>query len=245
MHELRWATIRYWFYAAFSPPCRAGEQPSVVCEDQPSLSRSGTPPPVGTSRCRRSRAGPAAGGTTNSGAAASRMIAPELFLHNRPATRRHMHMMSVEDARSTIRQSLQPLPARRAHLAENVGTTLAESLCISTALPPADVSAMDGYAVRDDGPWILRLEFQVAAPSLEAPLRQGEAIRIGTGTRVPTGSTAGIRDEYVLTTTIFGRTGVAHRPDEPIRDDTRRRGEFRPSGAELAPSGRRASRTSL
>jgi molybdopterin molybdotransferase len=152
-----------------------------------------------------------------------------------------MHMMSVEDARSTIRQSLQPLPARRAHLAENIGATLAESLCTSTALPPADVSAMDGYAVRGDGPWILRSDIQVAGPTLAGPLRQGEAIRIGTGARVPAGSTTVVRDEYVTPTTIFGKPGVAHRPDAPIRDDTRRRGENWPSGAELAPSGHRVS----
>jgi molybdopterin molybdotransferase len=152
-----------------------------------------------------------------------------------------MLMMSVEDARSTIRQSLQPLPPRRAHLAENVGATLAESLCTSTALPPADVSAMDGYAVRGDGPWILRSEIQVAGPTLVRPLRQGEAIRIGTGARVPAGSTMVIRDEYVTDTTIFGKLGVAHLPEAPIRDDTRRRGENWPSGAELAPSGHRVS----
>lgn len=57
---------------------------------------------------------------------------------------------------------LQPLPARRAPLADNIGATLAEPLCTSTALPPVDVSAMDGYAVRGNGPWILRPDIQVA-----------------------------------------------------------------------------------
>jgi molybdopterin molybdotransferase len=156
-----------------------------------------------------------------------------------------MHMMSVDDARWAIRQSLHPVPARRATLAENVGATLAESLRTSTALPPADVSAMDGYAVRGDGPWILRSEIQVAGPALAIPLRQGEAIRIGTGARVPGGSTAVIRDEYVTATTVFGKPDVAYLPNAPMRDDTRRRGENWPSGAELAPSGHRASRTSL
>jgi molybdopterin molybdotransferase len=150
-------------------------------------------------------------------------------------------MMSVEDARWAIRQSLQPLPVRRASLAENVGATLAESLCSSTALPPADASAMDGYAVRGDGPWILRSEIQVAGPTLVAPLRQGEAIRIGTGARVPGGSTTVIRDEYVTATTVFGKPGVARRLNAPMRDDTRRRGENWPCGAELAPSGHRVS----
>jgi molybdopterin molybdotransferase len=150
-------------------------------------------------------------------------------------------MMSVEDARSTIRRSVQPLPARRAHLADNTGATLAEPLCTSTALPPVDVSAMDGYAVRGNGPWILRPDIQVAGPTLAGPLRQGEAIRIGTGARVPAGSTTVIRDEYVTATTISGKPGVAHRPDAPIRDDTRRRGENWLCGAELAPSGHRVS----
>jgi molybdopterin molybdotransferase len=134
-------------------------------------------------------------------------------------------MMSVEDTRSTIRQSVQPLPARRAHLADNIGATLAEPLCTSTALPPVDVSAMDGYAVRGNGPWILRPDIQVAGPTLVGPLRQGEAIRIGTGARVPAGSTTVISDEYVTATTISGKPGVARRVDAPIRDDTRRRGE--------------------
>jgi hypothetical protein len=93
------------------------------------------------------------------------------------------------------------------------GATLAEPQCTSTALSPFDVSAMDGYAVRGNGPWILRPDIQVAGTNLAGPLRQGEAIRIGTGARVPAGSTTVIRDEYVTATTIVGKPGIAHRPD--------------------------------
>ena len=150
-------------------------------------------------------------------------------------------MLSVEDARSTIRQSLQPLPARRAYLADNIGATLAEPLCTSTALPPFDVSAMDGYAVRGNGPWIVRPDIQVAGTNLAAPLRQGEAIRIGTGARVPAGCTTVIRDECVTATTIVGKPGIPHRPGAPLRDDTRRRGENWSRSAELAPSGHRVA----
>jgi molybdopterin molybdotransferase len=86
---------------------------------------------------------------------------------------------------------------------------------------------MDGYAVRGNGPWILRPDIQVAGTNLAAPLRQGEAIRIGTGARVPAGSTTVIRDEYVTATTIVGKPGIAHRPGAPLRDDTRRLREIR------------------
>jgi molybdopterin molybdotransferase len=78
-------------------------------------------------------------------------------------------------------------------------------------------------------------------PTLAGPLRQGEAIRIGTGARVPAGSTTVIRDEYVTATAVFGKPGVANRPDAPIRDDTRRRGENCACGAGLASSGHRVS----
>lgn len=151
-------------------------------------------------------------------------------------------MTSIDAARTLIRQQLSPLRPRRAVLTDSLGATLAETLCTTTALPAVDVSAMDGYAVCGDGDqWILRPDIQIAGPALVDALRDGEAVRIGTGAPVPAGSTMVIRDEYIVSTTIADKPAIARRSDSPVRDDTRRRGENWPAGAQLAPSGQRVS----
>jgi molybdopterin molybdotransferase len=80
-----------------------------------------------------------------------------------------------------------------------------------------------------------------AGPALVAALRHGEAVRIATGAPVPAGSTLVIRDRYIIATTIADNPAIARRPGTPLRDDTRRRGENWPAGAQLAPTGQRVS----
>ncbi|UUS31924.1 MULTISPECIES: molybdopterin molybdotransferase MoeA [Streptomyces] len=93
-----------------------------------------------------------------------------------------------------------PARARRVALADALGGVLAAPLTALTDLPPFDTSAMDGWAVGGPGPWEIRSGDSVLAGHGEAPaLADGTAVRIATGARVPTGTTAVIRSEHART----------------------------------------------
>ena len=86
-----------------------------------------------------------------------------------------------------------PLPAEEAPLAEADGRVLALRLKALRTQPPADVSAMDGYAVRAadvaSAPVRLKIIGEVAAGRPFARrVGPGEAARIFTGGVVPDGA---------------------------------------------------------
>ncbi len=136
-------------------------------------------------------------------------------------------------ARRMLREALVPLPSRIAAVEDARGTTLAAPLVAAEALPRVRTSAMDGYAVAGDGPWLLRDEIRYAGDGGSLTLHDGEAARIATGAHLPTGATAVVRDEFVRV-----ENGLVSRlPDAPIRDDARRRGEDWEPGTILAPAG--------
>jgi molybdopterin molybdotransferase len=59
-------------------------------------------------------------------------------------------MLSLEQARERILDAVRPLPAETADLNQALGRFTAEPLRSTVDLPPADNSAMDGYAVRSE-----------------------------------------------------------------------------------------------
>ena len=59
-----------------------------------------------------------------------------------------MALLSVADALERVLAQAEPLPAQEVPLAEADGLVLASDLKARRTQPPADVSAMDGYAVR-------------------------------------------------------------------------------------------------
>ncbi len=81
-------------------------------------------------------------------------------------------MISPPEALSIVLENVAPLPAVRLPLPESLGHVLARAIRADRDLPPADRSAMDGYAVRAADlascPSTLRLIGEVAAGS---PLR--------------------------------------------------------------------------
>lgn len=139
----------------------------------------------------------------------------------------------IDRARAVVRNSVPRLPVRRAPLRDSLSAVLAEPLLTAAPLPRFDVSAMDGYAVAGDGPWLLRAEVGYAGGTRPQTLQPGEAVRIATGAHVPDGSSAVLRDEFAILT---GDT-LSRAPGEPVRDDIRRVGEDWQPGFELAPAG--------
>ena len=104
-----------------------------------------------------------------------------------------MALLSVAEALERVLAHAAPLPAEEAALAEADGRVLACDLKARRTQPPADVSAMDGYAVRASdvagAPVRLKIIGEVAAGRPFAPtLGPGEAARIFTGGVMPDGA---------------------------------------------------------
>ncbi|MEU5843417.1 NTP transferase domain-containing protein [Rhodococcus sp. NPDC047139] len=138
-----------------------------------------------------------------------------------------------DEARRVLRESLSPLPSRTSSIEDARNATLAAPLVAAEALPRLPISAMDGYAVAGDAPWLLRDEIRYAGDGQPLALRDGEAARIATGAHLPIGATAAVRDEFVR---VEGGL-VTRLPDAPVRNDARRRGEDWEPGAILAEAG--------
>lgn len=103
-------------------------------------------------------------------------------------------MISVEEARSRILRDLHPLPGEIVGLAEAWNRVTATEVVARLTQPPADVSAMDGYALRAADA-ILGAVLRVigAAPAghpFAGDVGPGEAVRIYTGSIVPSGTDA-------------------------------------------------------
>jgi molybdopterin molybdotransferase len=103
-------------------------------------------------------------------------------------------MLSVDEAQSMLLARARPcagveiVPTERA-----VGRVLAESQDSRVDVPPADNSAMDGYAVAaddlaPDGPTRMTVSQRIPAGAAGSPLLPGSAARIFTGAPIPPGA---------------------------------------------------------
>ena len=104
-----------------------------------------------------------------------------------------MAALSVADALARVLADAAPLPSEQAPLAEADGRVLTQDLAALRTQPPADLSAMDGYAVRAadvaQAPARLRVIGEVpAGRPFDRPVGAGEAVRIFTGGVVPQGA---------------------------------------------------------
>lgn len=101
-------------------------------------------------------------------------------------------MLSVEEARARILGGLAPVPAETVALTDGWARVLAAPVVARLTQPPADVSAMDGYALRAaDAPTGARLRVVGAAPAgrpFDGTLKWGEAVRLFTGSVIPAGA---------------------------------------------------------
>ena len=103
-------------------------------------------------------------------------------------------LLPVEEARARILASLTPTAAETIALPEAAGRVLARPVLARLTQPPADVSAMDGYALRAaDGVLGARLAVIGAAPAghpFTGSVGPGQAVRIFTGGFLPEGADA-------------------------------------------------------
>jgi molybdopterin molybdotransferase len=110
-------------------------------------------------------------------------------------------LLSVAEALERVLEHAAPLPAEEVPLSEAAGLVLAHPVKARRTQPPADVSAMDGYAVRAgdvaNSPVRLKIIGEVAAGRPFAhPVGPGETARIFTGGVLPEGADAVVIQEH-------------------------------------------------
>jgi molybdopterin molybdotransferase len=97
--------------------------------------------------------------------------------------------LALAEAQARLLAQVEPLGAEAIPAEQAIGRYLAEALAARRTQPAADLSAMDGYAMRSDdlaGPWRVVSESAAGHPFAGA-LARGEAIRISTGALMPAG----------------------------------------------------------
>jgi molybdopterin molybdotransferase len=148
--------------------------------------------------------------------------------------------VSVAEARALILESVRVLGDETVGLLDATGRLLAEEISAQILIPPADNSAMDGFAVRAED--VARAPAQLRVvddlPAGRAPSRKlgpGEAARIMTGAAVPEGADAVVMIENTEP------AGEDVRILEPAQrgDNIRRAGEDVRPGMSIAAAGER------
>ena len=121
--------------------------------------------------------------------------------------------------------ALEAAPSR--YCAENINATL--------SVPPADNSAMDGYAVASqDVPGTLPISQRVPAGQVPSPMEAGTAARIFTGAEIPAGA-----DAVILQEDAEAEEGRVTLPTAQPGQHIRRRGSDIQPGSELVAAGHR------
>lgn len=108
-------------------------------------------------------------------------------------------MIAFDEAVRLIESAAHPLGSERVPLAAAAGRILAAPVRARIDSPPADCSAMDGYAVRDaDLPGRLRVAGEsFAGRGFEGALGPASCVRIFTGAPVPDGADRVVIQEVV------------------------------------------------
>ncbi|WP_227370627.1 gephyrin-like molybdotransferase Glp [Halomonas sp. M20] len=143
-------------------------------------------------------------------------------------------MQSVEAALEALLDGLNPVDVELIASADAAGRILADNVEAQHDVPPADNSAMDGYALRAaDAGRILPVSQRVAAGHAPRPLASDSCARIFTGGEIPPGADCVVMQEKVEESA----DGMRMPADIPSGDNIRRRGRDVQRGALLLPAG--------
>ena len=151
-------------------------------------------------------------------------------------------LLSLDEALARLLGRVQPLGAAREETVSTfdaLNRVLAADVVSQLDVPPADNSAMDGYAVRSaDVPvagTVLPVSRRIAAGGVAGTLEAGTAARIFTGAQIPAGADAVVMQEQCTVVDGGVRIGMAPAPGHSVR----RRGEDVSRGAVVLPAGTR------
>ncbi|MCK4090518.1 molybdopterin molybdotransferase MoeA [Acinetobacter radioresistens] len=111
-------------------------------------------------------------------------------------------LISVDQALDRILQHVQPLDTEKLELQNALNRYLAKNIYSSINLPLFSQSAVDGYAICAKKVIEPESEFQLigkirAGQQVEVQLQAGQAVRIFTGAKIPSGTTTVARQEIV------------------------------------------------
>ena len=142
--------------------------------------------------------------------------------------------LSIEQAQARMLALLAPLPVEAVPVEQAVGRYLAAPLVAARTQPPADLSAMDGYAVAGSGPWQKLGESRCGEP-FPGTLSEGQCVRISTGAIVPHGADRVLIQEDAE---VAGDRVLALEAPSPGKHIRRMGFEFAPGDALLPPGTR-------
>jgi molybdopterin molybdotransferase len=158
--------------------------------------------------------------------------------------------LSPAEALETILDATRPLGAETVAARDALGRVLVEPVVSDRRLPPADNSAMDGYAVQSSdlagaGPenrvWLQVVCEMAAGAEPSRSIGSGEAARIFTGAPIPPGADAVVRQED--TTRDGDRVEI--RVATPAHDNVRDAGEDVQVGDAVLAAGTRLGSAQL
>ena len=145
--------------------------------------------------------------------------------------------LPLEEAQKRLLELADPLPIENVDVSAALGRYLAEPLIAKRTQPPADLSAMDGYAVLYEemsGPWRITGESAAGHP-FAGEVKPGEAVRIATGALMPAGAGAVIlQEDLSRENECLTLTGE---PPVPSDRHIRRRGMDFTDGDTVLPAG--------
>ncbi|SFH88259.1 gephyrin-like molybdotransferase Glp [Modicisalibacter xianhensis] len=156
-------------------------------------------------------------------------------------------LLDLDEARQRLLAAARPLAASETcPLDAALGRILAAPVHARLAMPGADNSAMDGYALRlvdlDTHPDGLPVIQRIPAGCAPAPLAEGSCARIFTGAPIPPGADCVIPQERCR----LDARGRMHVHGEALLGaNIRRRGEEYGEGAALLPAGQRLDAPAL
>jgi molybdopterin molybdotransferase len=150
-----------------------------------------------------------------------------------------MALLSLSEAQARLLALAEPLPIERVPVPDALGRYLAEPLIAHRTQPPADLSAMDGYALRSadlPGPWRIVGESACGHP-FDGAVGAGEAVRIAAGALLPGGADMVLMQEDAARgDELLTLTGT---PPSPVCRHIRREGLDFTKGTELLARGAR------
>jgi len=146
-------------------------------------------------------------------------------------------MLEFDQAQARLAEAA-PAPTRTetVALAEAAGRVLATDLQATLDLPPADNSAMDGYAIRHadyQAGAHLPIQQRTYAGDMPQPLQPGQATRLFTGSLVPAGADTVVMQEDAREADGHVEILREPRPGQHVR----LRGEDTRAGRPLLPAG--------
>jgi molybdopterin molybdotransferase len=145
--------------------------------------------------------------------------------------------LPLAEAQARLLASANPLGSMALNAEAALGYWLAASLQARRTQPSADLSAMDGFAMKagESGPWKVIGESAAGHP-FAGIVSTGEAIRISTGALMPEGADAVLLQENALRE---GDLVILNGEGDPTVRHIRRAGFDFAEGQEVLPSGTR------